>query len=171
MAAVRPASQDDLPALVACIAAAFEPFRQTYTPEAFRDTVLSLDTARKRSKEMTLLVAEDTAAGVIGTIGYRVVSPGHGHLRGMAVMPEFQGSGVAERLLQAAERGLREAGCRRVTLASTRPLSRAVRFYLRRGYRATGAMRDFFGMPLFEYEKTWPEGERHLDRDATGPDA
>jgi len=40
-----------------------------------------------------------------------------------------------------------------VTLDTTRPLERAIRFYERCGYRATGVVRDFFGMPLFEYAK------------------
>ena len=40
-----------------------------------------------------------------------------------------------------------------MTLDTTRPLECAIRFYERCGYRATGVVRDFFGMPLFEYAK------------------
>jgi ribosomal protein S18 acetylase RimI-like enzyme len=71
----------------------------------------------------------------------------------MAVLPAFQGRGVAEGLLGAAEAELREHDCSRVTLDTTRPLERAIHFYTRRGYAHNGIVTDFFGMPLYEYEK------------------
>ena len=36
---------------------------------------------------------------------------------------------------------------------TTEPLRPAVRFYERNGYRASGRVTDFFGMPIFEYVK------------------
>jgi GNAT superfamily N-acetyltransferase len=69
------------------------------------------------------------------------------------VLPGLQGHGVAERLLLAAEAELRASGCARVTLDTTEPLERAIRFYLRHGYAATGVTTDFFGMRLHEYAK------------------
>lgn len=152
---VRRAKQEDAAGVMKCLAAAFEPYREVYTPDAFRDTVLTGQDAERRFREMTVLIAEDGSYRIIGTISYQVVGQGEGHLRGMAVIPEFQGGQVAERLLFAAETQLRKLGCSRVTLDTTQPLKRAIRFYLRHGYRATGTMADFFGMPLFEYEKTW----------------
>ena len=56
-------------------------------------------------------------------------------------------------MLQAAESELRARGCRRVTLDTTQPLERAMRFYEKNGYRRSGNVGDFFGMPLFEYVK------------------
>lgn len=107
----------------------------------------------ERLREMTVFVADDDALGVVGTIALGVPAPGEGHLRGMAVRPSHQGRGVAERLLQAAEEELRNRGCARVTLDTTEPLERAIRFYQHHGYRATGIVRDFFGMRLLEYAK------------------
>ena len=60
--------------------------------------------------------------------------------------------GVVERLA-AAEAGLKASGCSRVTLDTTQPLERAIRFYTRHGYAPTGTVSDFFGMPLYEYAK------------------
>jgi ribosomal protein S18 acetylase RimI-like enzyme len=40
-----------------------------------------------------------------------------------------------------------------VTLDTTRPLQRAIRFYERHGYRQTGRVSDFYGMELIEYAK------------------
>jgi hypothetical protein len=45
-----------------------------------------------------------------------------------------------------------------VTLDTTAPLVRAIRFYERHGYVRSGAVTDFFGMPLYEFRKgLWGE--------------
>jgi GNAT superfamily N-acetyltransferase len=100
---------------------------------------------------MHVLVAE-AHGRLVGTIG-SVCHGREGHLRGMAVLAEWQGTGVATALLQAAENDLRGAGCRIVTLDTTEPLQRAVRFYQKHGFVASGRVSDFFGMPLYEYVK------------------
>ena len=102
---------------------------------------------------MSVFVATDSAGEVVGTVGCAGVAGGKGRVRGMAVLPGWQGRGVGWRLLLAAEEELREKGCRRVTLDTTAPLARAGRFYESHGYSATGRVADFFGMPLFEYAK------------------
>jgi len=150
---VRHGKDDDVAGIVACLEAAFEPYRSFYTEDAFNDTVPTVQDTGRRFRDMKVIVAEIESAGIIGTIAYKVVGQGEGHLRSMAVAPEFQGRGIAERLLSAAERELRKAGCSRVTLDTTRPLKKAMRFYERHGYKLSGAVGDFFGMPLFEYEK------------------
>ena len=71
------------------------------------------------------------------------------------MVPAALGSGTADRLIEAAERAL-VSTCSRVTLDTTQPLERAIRFYERHGYTATGRVTDFFGMPLFEHEKRMP---------------
>lgn len=139
---------------MACLAAAFEMYRDRYTPEGFNDTVLTPQGALRRFREMTVLVAESAGGDVIGTIAYSVGQSGEGHLRGMAVHPRSQGGGIAGHLLTAAERDLRERGCRRATLDVTIPLKRARAFYRRRGYEPTGVVTDFFGMKLLEYAKS-----------------
>src|SRR5262245_32369362 len=89
---------------------------------------------------------------VVGTVAC-AASGEEGHLRGMAVLPDWQGSGVASALLQAAEAEIRNQHCKRVTLDTTEPLARAVRFYARHGFRLSGRVSDFFGMPLHEWVK------------------
>ncbi len=44
-------------------------------------------------------------------------------------------------------------GCARITLDTTEPLQRAMRFYERNGYQRTGHVGNFFDMPLIEYAK------------------
>src|SRR5262249_29977268 len=44
-------------------------------------------------------------------------------------------------------------GCRTVTLDTTGVLRKAMRFYEKNGFRATGEVSSFFGMELFGYRK------------------
>lgn len=148
---IRRATTEDGSAIVACLAAAFEPYCAEYTEEAFADTVLDLGTVQVRLREMCLFVAisEDKIVGTIGCQANGI----EGHIRGMAVLPDWQGSGLASALLQAVDNQLVRDGCSRITLDTTKPLQRAIRFYEKHGFRATGRVFDFFGMQLFEYSK------------------
>ncbi len=150
---IRHAAPQDFVAILECLHEAFEPFRRAYTPEAFADTVPSLETLQHRSANMTILVAVNSAGGLIGTIAAGMTSSTEGHLRGMAVCSDCQGHGVAGQLLASAEALLQSRGCRRVTLDTTEPLARAISFYRKNGYSPTGRTQDFYGMPLFEFAK------------------
>ncbi|HEY6050376.1 MAG TPA: GNAT family N-acetyltransferase [Thermoanaerobaculia bacterium] len=152
MGVVRRASAGDVEEVAACLRAAFAPYREQYTDGAYADTVPDLNGVAARLASMVVFVAEDDDGAVVGTIG-GASSGGEGHIRGMAVLPRAQGSGVAARLLAAVEAALRERGCSIVSLDTTMPLARAIRFYERSGYRASGRVVDFFGMPLYEYRK------------------
>ena len=145
---VRRARREDAASLLECLRAAFEPYRGLYTPAAFADTVLTPGTVGKRLATMAVFVAATATGEVIGTVACRPVGEGEGHLRGMAVLPGWQGRGVAEELLGAAEWELGRVGCDRVSLDTTKPLGRAIRFYEAHGFRATGRVGDFFGMEL-----------------------
>jgi GNAT superfamily N-acetyltransferase len=146
------ATLDDADGILNCLRAAFEAYRTQYTPEAYEDTIMTAESVRQRIQCMTVLVARSDVGPIIGTIGADVHET-EGHLRGMAVAPSAQGSGVAYQLLQAIEKELRATGCTRVTLDTTAPLLRAIRFYERNGYSSSGTVSDFFGMPLYEYQK------------------
>ena len=157
---IRKATPDDAPGILECLRLAFEPYRESYTPSAFDDTVMSPSTIRHRLTGMSVFVAVTEAGQIAGTIGCTAVGDGEGHIRGMAVHPACAGTGLARSLLEAVEADLGERGCTRVTLDTTRPLERAIRFYVRNGFQSTGAVRDFFGMPLFEYAKDLRQGSR-----------
>ena len=150
---IRKATAADADGILACLAAAFAPYQADYTREAWRDTVLTPSTVRTRIADMHVLAADAGNIRVVGTLACHLTEPGHGHLRGMAVLPPWAGRGVAPLLLRAAETYLWEQGCRIVTLDVTAPLRRAVAFYEKCGYRRSGRVTDFFGMPLFELEK------------------
>lgn len=152
-ATVRRATSADAPAILRCLSVAFEPYRAAYTPGAYLDTVLTTDTVAERLQSMHIFVAMTADAAIVGTIACRPSASGEGHLRGMAVLPEWQGRGLAERLLRAAEEDLSGQKCTYITLDTTDPLERATRFYEKHGYRRSGKVIDFFGMPLHEFRK------------------
>src|SRR5205085_10387464 len=99
-------------------------------------------------------VAASETGEVFGTISCAALERGEGHIRGMAVLPAWQGTPIAQRLLATAEQELRRQGCNRASLDTTAPLQRAIRFYEKHGYLASGKVGDFFGMPLYEYVKS-----------------
>lgn len=150
---IRLATPHDASAILTCLAQAFEPYREQYTPEAYRDTVLTPETIHDRLSSMSVFVAVTSGGAIIGTIAGHAATAEEGHLRGMAVLPAYHGAGIADQLLQAVEQELRTRGCTRLTLDTTEPLHRAARFYERHGFRASGRVTSFFGMPLFEYVK------------------
>jgi GNAT superfamily N-acetyltransferase len=149
---IRTAHPADAEHICACLASAFEPFRLLYTPGAYQDTVLSSDAMRRRMLEMTVYAAVSSEHQVVGTIAAETQSS-TGHLRGMAVPPAWHGRGIARLLLAKAEHSLIASGCTRVTLDTTAPLARAVRFYQKHGFAPSGKVCDFYGMPLYEYAK------------------
>lgn len=149
---IRRAGAADAGGVLSCLAEAFEPYRTAYSPAGFLDTVLDKRTILDRMRDMTVLVAITEHGQIAGTVG-GATHDAEGHLRGMAVRPSFAGTSVAKSLLDAIELELRSRACRRITLDTTEPLHRAMRFYERNGYRRTGVVRDFFGMPLIEYAK------------------
>jgi GNAT superfamily N-acetyltransferase len=151
---VRKAGFDDARGVLDCLRLAFEPYRERYTPAGYADTVVGPENIDRRLAAMTVLVATEREGQVIGTIGFERLPTGDGHIRGMSVLPSRQGSGVAQQLLDAALEGLRRLGCKRAILDTTEPLTRAIRFYERNGFRRSGHVGDFFGMALIEYVKT-----------------
>ncbi len=147
------ATSADAPGILVCLRDAFEEFRERYTPAAFLDTVLTPDTLRERLERMSVFVAVNPSNRIVGTIACSVTGAEEGHLRGMAVLPSMRGAGVAAQLLSRAEVELCSRHCTRVTLDTTEPLQQAMRFYEKHGYRRSGKISSFFGMPLFEYFK------------------
>lgn len=156
---IRRASLDDAAGISACMRSAFDAYRESYTLDAFADTALTPETVGERLEAMSIWVATAESGEVVGTLAYRLVDPATGHLRGMAVRPEWHGRGVADALLSTIEAELRRRGCTRVTLNTTAPLERAAGFYRRHGFVRTGRTKDYFGMPLTEWAKESPAAD------------
>src|SRR5437868_5417305 len=178
--AIHSALEENVDGILSCLAAAFEPYRAEYTPQAFADTVLNERTIHVRMSQMRVAVAVKMPASihkegftdeVVGTIAWQALGadppdpefepaahaaysqPREGHIRGMAVLPGFHGQGIADLLLQAADQALVRESCTYITLDTTIPLKRAQRFHERHGYGPSGQTRDFYGKTLIELAK------------------
>jgi len=150
---IRAARASDTGPVLNVLRTAFRPYRSEYTLTAYQATVLNATMLRRRLRSMSVLVALSGSGVVVGTIGVKTISRDQAHLRGMAVLPRYQGRGVAAALLRAAVRTARASGARRLTLETTAPLVRAERFYLRHGFRRTGRTRRWGGMRLIGFER------------------
>ena len=150
---VRRATIEDAEGILQCLSIAFEPFREHYSPAGFYDTILTPETIHQRLAAMTVFVAVADDGSVVGTIACSESGSRHGHIRGMAVLPDWQGAGIAQQLLMAAEEELRSRHCQRISLDTTMPLQRAIRFYERNGFCKSGKVGDHFGLALHEFVK------------------
>src|SRR5271170_2170761 len=89
---IRKATAADARAILDCLAAAFEPYRTSYTHDAYLDTVLSEETITARLAVMQVFVAV-SGDQIVGTIACARQNADEGHLRGMAVLPQLLGRG------------------------------------------------------------------------------
>ncbi len=160
---IRKARAQEAGGIRRCLTSAFEPFRSQYTRGAFEDTVPTVEAIRERMGQMTVYIGVAGTREIVGTVACEVDGT-EGHVRGMAVQPPWQGHGIAERLLRAVENDLVAARCTRLTLNTTEPLQRAISFYRRNGFAASGKVTDFFGMPLYEYVKALSDSSTARDR-------
>ncbi|MFX0068796.1 MAG: GNAT family N-acetyltransferase [Promethearchaeota archaeon] len=151
---IRIAEVADAKGIHKVLLAAFEEYRDYYSPKGFADTVLSERLAKNRLNEMRVYVAVSRRGKVIGTIGWNRISSEVGHIRGMAVHPEWRGkAGPAAALLLKVEEAARTEGCSVLTLDTTEFQHRAHRFYEKHGFKKSGKENDFFGSLVYEYTK------------------
>jgi GNAT superfamily N-acetyltransferase len=81
--------------------------------------------------------------------------PGSIYLWQMFARPEWQGTGLAQALMDLAFAEARERGFERMFLWAAKGAAQARRFYEREGWTATGSedAHSDFGVPLVEYER------------------
>jgi ribosomal-protein-alanine acetyltransferase len=147
-AAIRPAVQEDVDALLAIENAAF--LGDRLERRSFLHAV--------RAPTIDLIVAARGGA----VVGYAAVHRRRGasvaHLASIAVRPELAGQGLGRRLLQAAEAEAVKRGCARLRLEARPDNAAAQRLYARAGYRRIGTVADYYedGEPAWRYEKELP---------------
>ena len=144
-ASLRPATQDDLPAIASLQrASAKEAFahigpveKLSTGPETWAPALESADTA---------LVAED-AGEVVGFVFTRGCE-----LAVFYTHPRVWGRGFGRALLEAAEDAMREAGCEEATVYTEERNHRPLRIYAAAGWQPDGAARerDWLGVEIRE---------------------
>lgn len=150
---IRHAVPADAESIASILARAFAALEPLYTPEGFRATTPDADAVRRRMEEGPVWVAM-TRGACIGTVA--AMRRGNAlYVRGMAVLPEARGRGVANRLMAVVERYALDERFTHVTLCTTPFLIDAIRLYERRGFvRVDDGPHDLFGTPLFTMVKS-----------------
>ncbi|MFD7653177.1 GNAT family N-acetyltransferase [Actinosynnema sp. NPDC059797] len=137
---VRPAREDEWPAVGAVTVAAYRADRHIDSHTGGYADVLA--DARTRARQAELLVAVDEGGAVLGTVTIaRPDSPyaevgeaGEIEFRMLAVDPPARGRGVGEALVRAVIARARELGARRLVMSSSEHMAAAHRLYRRLGF-------------------------------------
>lgn len=151
----RRATSADVPQIVALVERAYrgELSRAGWTTEADL-----LDGQRTDVEEIAGLCASSDARVLLALAGpelcgsvHLAPEPGGLYLGMLAVQPSLQGRGVGRALLDEAERILHdEQFGRRIRMTVIGQRSELIAWYVRRGYRVTGAREPFpYGQPRF----------------------
>ncbi|GHA77196.1 GNAT family N-acetyltransferase [Cognatilysobacter bugurensis] len=159
----RRATPGDVDALVALVESAYrgEVSRAGWTTEADlldgrRTGPDDVNACIDRTRSAVLVAEQDAADGTRDLVACAHVAEedGAGYFGMFSVRPTLQGSGVGKRLLEHAERFVREhwsLPVMRMTVIDVR--EELIAFYERRGYRRTGIVKPFpygderFGIP------------------------
>lgn len=93
-----------------------------------------------------------TADGcVVGYIGVQEIV-GEAYITNVAVSERFRRRGIAEKLLEEAERGARERGCVLITLEVRASNAPAKALYIKRGFEKVGTRKNFYSDPREDAE-------------------
>ncbi len=150
---IRLAVPGDEAVISSLIFDAFVPFRDQYTPDAFKYTAASVKTIRGRFGEGPMWLAYDGSEAV-GTVS-GMPDDGRFYIRSMAVKPKAQGKRIGQKLLDALEAFARDADFEKMFLYTTYVLPVARKLYEKNGFhilRKT-APEEWFGMGGIEMEK------------------
>lgn len=147
---IRKAKGQDSPGILACLREAFEEFRERYTPGGFLETVLRPNTLRERLEAMSVVVRSIPGSKLSARSPRAWSVSRKGIFGGWRCCPRCAVPELPRELLRRTEAELARFRCARVTLDTTEPLPRAVRFYEKHGYRRSGKTKDFFGMLLID---------------------
>jgi len=136
------------------LSAAFDPFASLYTQAALETTIAEEIIIKERIESQHYTVYAATWAGSLtGTVS-TIRTEGQGlYFLSMAVLPEYNGRGIARALMDAIEAEARQLGCNYIHLETWDPLVQAIRLYEKCGYRKTGRTRDYYGIEIFEMRK------------------
>jgi GNAT superfamily N-acetyltransferase len=150
---IQRATREEASEIARVLRESFAEFEALYTPGGFAATVLDLESVMQRLNEGPVWVAL-LAGQVAGTASALRKGEFDLYVRGVAVVPQARGCGIAASLLNQVERFARQEQCRRLFLTTTPFLDSAIRLYERSGFmRVLNGEENLFGTPLFTMEK------------------
>ena len=138
MIQIRPATEDDFPALLHVQQAAFGEYTNIYTVSGW--TTETLESLREDAKEKHIFVAE-TEGVVVGSVRFWTVA-GVCIIRLLSVDPSHQGHGVGKALLREIERVATDA--HKLYACTMLRTARNIHLFLRLGYKAETILPDHY---------------------------
>lgn len=148
MVIIRPATDDDVPALRVIATAAYE----GYVPQIGRAPAPMTADYAQAVRSGHAWVAADRHV-----VGFVVLAPQPGYLllENVAVLPTAQGRGVGARLLALAEDEAHRLGLEEIHLYTNEAMTENLGYYQRHGYTETGrAEQDGFRRVFFRKRLT-----------------
>ena len=135
------------------LSAAFQEFKDKYTPKAFDATVISPEEVKMRIKNGIVWIAS-LDKEPIGTVSGKIMANTF-YIKGMAVLPKERGKKIAYLLLKAIEEYAVENNCDELLLNTTPYLNKAIRLYDKFGFKIINKPPyELFETPLFNMKKS-----------------
>ena len=146
---LEPATEPDLPAIVALMNAAFRGAdgQRGWSTEA--DYIKGVRTSVSLLREemaggtLYLLAREHATSTLQGCVSLRAVSPEKWYLGSLTVSPALQNTGFGRKLLNASEENAATRGAQTIEMTVVQVRDALIAWYERRGYRRTGETRPF----------------------------
>ena len=158
--ALRPATPDDWPAMAALVAACFQEYRSfappDWVPPGVEQELGHLSKRLAGARSWARVAEEDGRL-----VAHLAMHPapeelGVLHVMHLFLAPEVRGTGLAQRLLQAAvDEAIARDDVRELRLNTPEGQQRARRFYVRQGWEEARRYDvPSFGLPLVEYRRS-----------------
>jgi predicted N-acetyltransferase YhbS len=135
---VRPAAEQDVPAIHKVIQAAFTKLlSEPGSAKRLKALEETEDDIRKDLTKKRVLVCECDGT-VVGSLRYHVVMENIAYLSRFGVLPEFHGRGIGGALVDEVVRACKEQSLRAIALHTSSAVHCTMRFYYRMGFFAAG---------------------------------
>jgi N-acetylglutamate synthase-like GNAT family acetyltransferase len=150
----RKARIQEIKDVLLVLSKAFEPYKKYYTNDAFNATVLTPNVMKDRilNKKYEIFVVLINKQ-IIGTVSLSMKDKDQLYIRSMAVHPDYQKRGVGLFILKKINELTIGKNIKTISLDTSKPLKRAIKFYKNFGFKFTGIIKDFYGNEIYEMKK------------------
>ncbi|HEY75322.1 MAG TPA: GNAT family N-acetyltransferase [Thermoflexia bacterium] len=151
---IRKARRADVEAVHRVLTAAFQGLRgRGYSERALEAAILSPQEIGRRVDEGAHVLVAEVDGQIVGT-ATGLEEHEALHVCSVAVHPDWQGQGIARRLMKALEEIARQRGCHKLWLQTAWAMTEAITLYERAGYRQEGYQpRQFYGEDFLVFGK------------------
>ncbi len=129
---IRRARPEDAEAIHTVLSESYKEFKSSYTPGAYRYSVVTAEETRERMKEGPIWVATENE-NIVGTAS-GVQRKSEFYIRGMSVLPTMRGRKIGYSLMRCAEAYAIKQKCDTMALCTSPYLDAAIRLYKKFGF-------------------------------------